>query len=64
MAHKVRLALLSTVLLIQLLPQAAAASVTDVSDFRLEYFYPAIVAFAIAIPVWRWFIPKDRKSVV
>ena len=63
MAHKVRVALLSTVLLIQLLPQAAAASVTDVSDFRLEYFYPAIVAFAIAIPVWRWFIPNQLANL-
>ncbi len=62
-ARKVRLALLSSFFLIQLLPQAAAASVTDVNDFRLEYFYPVIVAFAIAIPVWRWFIPNQLANL-
>ena len=61
--RKVRLAFLSSFFLLQLLPQAAAASVTDVDDFRLEYFYPAIVAFAIAIPVWRWFIPNQLANL-
>ena len=44
---KARMALLGTLLMLQMLPQASAATVTDVSDLRLEYFYPAIVAFAI-----------------
>ena len=60
---KARMALLGTLLMLQMLPQASAATVTDVSDLRLEYFYPAIVAFAIAIPVWRWFIPNQLANL-
>lgn len=60
---KVRMALLGSLLMLQMLPQASAATVTDVNDFRLEYFYPVIVAFAIAIPVWRWFIPNQLANL-
>ncbi len=52
---KARMALLGTLLMLQMLPQASAATVTDVSDLRLEYFYPVVVAFAlfeiIAVPI-------------
>jgi hypothetical protein len=44
-------------------PQVSAAEVADVSDFKLEYFYPVLVAFAIAIPVWRWFIPNQLANL-
>ena len=60
---RTRLALLGCIISIVFLPLASASTVSDVSDFRLEYFYPVVVAFAVAIPVWRWFIPNQLANL-
>lgn len=61
--RKVRLAVLASLFAILAVPQVSAAQVTDISDIKLEYFYPALVAFAVAIPVWRWFIPNQLANL-
>ena len=61
--RKVRLAVLACLFAILAVPQVSAAQVTDISDIKLEYFYPALVAFAVAIPVWRWFIPNQLANL-
>ena len=61
--RKFRLAVLGCLFAVLFLPLAAASEVTDVTDFKLEYFYPVVVAFAIAIPVWRWFIPNQLANL-
>jgi len=60
---RIRLALLGCMFSIVLLPLASASTVSDVTDFKLEYFYPVVVAFAVAIPVWRWFIPNQLANL-
>lgn len=60
---RTRLALLGCIISIVFLPLASASTVSDVSDFKLEYFYPVVVAFAVAIPVWRWFIPNQLANL-
>ena len=61
--RKVQLAVLASLFAILAVPQVSAAQVTDISDIKLEYFYPALVAFAVAIPVWRWFIPNQLANL-
>ena len=61
--RKLRLAFFASLLALLAVPQVSAAEVADVSDFKLEYFYPVLVAFAIAIPVWRWFIPNQLANL-
>ena len=61
--RKLRLVFFASLLALLAVPQVSAAEVADVSDFRLEYFYPVLVAFAIAIPVWRWFIPNQLANL-
>ena len=61
--RKFRLAVLGCLFGILFLPLAAASEVTDVTDFKIEYFFPVVVAFAIAIPVWRWFIPNQLANL-
>ena len=61
--RKVRLAVLACLFAILAVPQVSAAQVTDISDIKLEYFYPALVAFAVAVPVWRWFIPNQLANL-
>lgn len=61
--RKVRLAVFACLFAILAVPQVSAAQVTEISDIKLEYFYPALIAFAVAIPVWRWFIPNQLANL-
>lgn len=61
--RKIRLAFIACLFAIIAVPQVSAAQVTDISDLKLEYFYPALIAFAVAIPVWRWFIPNQLANL-
>jgi hypothetical protein len=61
--HKMRYAVFACFLAITMLPQASAAQVRDISAFEPEFFYPVVVAFAVAIPVWRWFIPNQLANL-
>ena len=61
--RKVRFAVLACLFAILAVPQVSANQVTDISDIKLEYFLPALIAFAVAIPVWRWFIPNQLANL-
>ncbi|MEJ6563638.1 MAG: tetratricopeptide repeat protein [Euryarchaeota archaeon] len=61
--RRFRLALLACAFAILALPQASASEIADVADFKVAFLYPVIVAFAIAIPVWRWFIPNQLANL-
>ena len=41
----------------------SAVEIADATDFKLEYYYPVFIAFAIAVPVWRWFIPTQLANL-
>jgi len=56
---RLRVLILSTFFAFFFIQPASANEIAEVHEFKLEYFLPMLVAFAIAIPVWRWFIPNQ-----
>ena len=54
-----RVLIWSSLLAFFLIRPASANTVAEMNDFTLESFLPMIIAFAIAIPVWKWFIPNQ-----
>ena len=58
-----RILIWSTLLAFFLIRPASANTVAEMNDFTLESFLPMIIAFAIAIPVWKWFIPNQLANL-
>jgi hypothetical protein len=58
-----RVLIWSTLLAFFLIRPASANTVAEMNDFTLESFLPMIIAFAIAIPVWKWFIPNQLANL-
>ena len=42
---------------------ASAVQIADATDFQISYYYPILIAFSIAVPVWRWFIPTQLANL-
>ena len=60
---RLRVLILSTVFAYFFIQPASANQIAEVSEFKLEYFLPMLIAFAIAIPAWRWFIPNQLANL-
>ncbi|MBT5594420.1 MAG: tetratricopeptide repeat protein [Euryarchaeota archaeon] len=60
---RLRVLILSTVFAYFFIQPASANQIAEVSEFKLEYFLPMLIAFAIAIPAWRWFIPNQLTNL-
>ena len=54
-----RVLILSTFFTLFFIQPVSANQIADVDEFKFEYFLPMFIAFAIALPVWRWFIPNQ-----
>ena len=54
-----RVLFLSTFFTLFFIQPVSANQIAEVHEFKLEYFLPMFIAFAIALPVWRWFIPNQ-----
>ena len=60
---RLRVLILSTFFAFFFIQPASANQIVEVDKFKFEHFLPMIVAFAIAIPVWRWFIPNQLANL-
>ena len=42
---------------------ASAVQIATVSESSFDFFLPVVMAFGIAIPIWRWFIPTQLSNL-
>ena len=56
---RLRVLVLSTFFAFFFIQPASANQIAEIDEFKIEFMLPMLVAFAIAIPVWRWFIPNQ-----
>jgi hypothetical protein len=56
-----KLALLG--LAISLLPSASASSISSANDFEIEFLYPVLVAFVVAMLLWKFFVPRQLSAL-
>lgn len=63
--RRVRLHVLTYSVLISFLctQPATAVEITDSTDFQVAFYYPLLFAVAIAVPVWKWFIPTQLSNL-
>ena len=60
---RVLVLLLSSFFSFLLIQPASAVQISEFNESNFESFLPIIVAFAIAIPIWRWFIPTQLSNL-
>ncbi len=60
---RLRILLFSTCFAFFFIQPVSANQVAEFKEFKFEYFLPIILAFAIALPVWKWFIPNQLSSL-
>ena len=60
---RLRILLFSTFFAFFFIQPVSANQVAEFKEFKFEYFLPIIIAFAIALPVWKWFIPNQLSSL-
>ena len=60
---RLRILLFSTFFAFFFIQPVSANQIAEFDEFKFEYFLPLIIAFAIAIPVWKWFIPNQLSSL-
>jgi hypothetical protein len=60
---RLRILLFSTFFAFFFIQPVSANQIAEFNEFKFEYFLPLIIAFAIALPVWRWFIPNQLSSL-
>ncbi len=50
-------------LLISLIPSASASSIATAGDFEVSFLYPVIVAFVVAVMLWKFFVPRQLSAL-
>lgn len=60
---RLRILLLSSLLALFFVRPVSANEIADLDQLKAEYFLPIVVAFAIAIPVWKIFIPNQLANL-
>ena len=60
---RLRVLIWSSLMAFFLVQPASANQVAEVDQLTLEYFLPILIAFAIAIPVWKIFIPNQLANL-
>ena len=50
-------------LTISLIPSASASTIASSGDFELSYLYPVLVAFFVAILLWKFFVPRQLSAL-
>lgn len=60
---RLRILVLSTFFSFFFIQPVSANQIVAISEFRFEYFLPLLVAFTIALPVWKWFIPNQLSNL-
>ncbi len=63
LGERLRILLFSTFFTFFFIQPVSANQIAQLSEFKFEYILPVVIAFAIAIPVWRWFIPNQLSSL-
>ena len=60
---RLRILLFSTFFAFFFIQPVSANQIAEFDGFKFEYFLPTLIAFAIALPVWKWFIPNQLSSL-
>ncbi len=50
-------------LAISLLPSASASTIATSTDFEVSFLYPVLVAFFVAMLLWRFFVPRQLSAL-
>ncbi|MBT3652646.1 MAG: hypothetical protein HN541_05005, partial [Euryarchaeota archaeon] len=50
-------------LLISLIPSASASSIASSGDFEVSFLYPVLVAFIVAVLLWKFFVPRQLSAL-
>lgn len=50
-------------LLISLIPSASASSIASSGDFEFSFLYPVLVAFFVAVLLWKFFVPRQLSAL-
>ncbi len=48
---------------ISLIPSASASSINSIDEFSVSFLYPVLVAFVVAILLWRYFVPRQLSAL-
>ena len=60
---RLRVLIFSSLFAFFFIQPVSANQIAEVTEFKFEYFLPILIAFAIALPVWKWFIPNQLSSL-
>ena len=50
-------------LAISLLPSASASTISTAADFEISFLYPVLVAFIVAMLLWKFFVPRQLSAL-
>ena len=48
---------------ISLIPSASASSISSIDEFSVSFLYPVLVAFVVAMLLWRYFVPRQLSAL-
>jgi hypothetical protein len=48
---------------ISLIPSASASSINSIDEFSVSFLYPVLVAFVVAILLWKYFVPRQLSAL-
>ena len=48
---------------ISLIPSASASTINSIDEFSVSFLYPVLVAFVVAILLWKYFVPRQLSAL-